>query len=154
GGDSWKQLGPGSVRILDKEIPLAEPEAEDNGLPPGPWGRSAVAVAPSDSRRVYALIEAEKGGLYRSDDGGEKWTYVNPNRYLRIRPFYFTNVSVDPSNADIVYCPSLRLLKSIDGGKSFKQIKGPHHVDHHDLWIDPKNPKRMIDSNDGGVDIT
>ncbi len=158
-GDTWKKLGPEKQAPLpsdakpgDKQDPAAD--ESDNGLPPGPWGRCAVAVAPSDSRRVYLLIEADKGGLYRSDDGGEKWSYVNPNRYLRIRPWYFTQLTIDPSNPDVVYAPSLRLLKSIDGGKTFKNLKGPHHVDHHDLWIDPRNPRRMIDSNDGGVDIT
>ncbi len=135
GGDTWKQL-------------------QDKGLPDGPWGRCGVAVAPSDSRRVYALIEAEKGGLYRSDDGGDKWQLVHGQRSIRMRPWYFSTVHVDPGNADIVWCPNVRLLKSIDGGRTFKQVKGSHHVDHHDLWIDPKNPKRMIDSNDGGVDLT
>ncbi len=139
GGDTWKQL---------KEDGL--PGAEEDG----PWGRIAVAVAPSDSNRIYALIEAEKGGLYRSDDGGEKWSLVNGNHVIRQRPWYFSTLTVDPKNADVVWFPSVRLLKSIDGGKTFKQVKGPHHGDHHDIWIDPTNPRRMIDSNDGGVDIT
>src|SRR5205807_3842870 len=65
-----------------------------------------------------------------------------------------STVTVDPSNPDVVWCPALRLLKSIDGGRTFKQVKGPHHGDHHDIWIDPKDPQRMIDSNDGGVDVT
>jgi photosystem II stability/assembly factor-like uncharacterized protein len=135
GGDHWKQL-------------------TEKGLPEGDWGRIGIAVAPSDSNRVYALIEAEKGGLYRSDDGGEKWQLINAGKYLRQRPWYFTTITVDPKNAEIVYCPTVRLLKSIDGGKTFKQVKGPHHGDHHDLWIDPTNARRMIASNDGGVDIT
>jgi photosystem II stability/assembly factor-like uncharacterized protein len=135
GGDNWKQL-------------------KNNGLPDGPWGRIGVAVAASEGSRVYALIEAEKGGLYRSDDGGDKWQLVNPHKYLQQRPWYFSTITVDPKNPDVVYCPTVRLLKSIDGGKTFKNFKGPHHGDHHDLWIDPANPKRMIDSNDGGVDIT
>src|SRR5262249_54915052 len=91
---------------------------------------------------------------YRSDDGGENWSLVNGGHYLRQRPWYFSTVHVHPENPDIVWCPSVRLLKSTDGGKTFKNQKGPHHPDHHDLWIDPKNGKRMIDSNDGGVDIT
>jgi photosystem II stability/assembly factor-like uncharacterized protein len=140
GGDTWKKIGP-------------EPD-DDNGLPAGPWGRCAVAIAASDSRRMYVLIEADKGGLYRSNDGGEKWELVNDGRYLRQRAWYFTQITIDPGNADVVWCPNVRLLRSIDGGKTFKTFKGPHHPDHHDLWIDPKNPKRMIDSNDGGVDIS
>src|SRR5438876_40058 len=123
GGDNWKQR-------------------TENGLPEGDWGRVGIAVAASDPGRVYALIEAEKGGLYRSDDGGEKWSLVSGQHYLRQRPWYFSTITVDPKNADVVYCPTVRLLKSIDGGKSFKQVKGTHHGDHHDLWIDPANPKR------------
>jgi photosystem II stability/assembly factor-like uncharacterized protein len=162
GGDTWKQVAPAPSAAAGKDpsppIPLPKGERgekdDDNGLPPGPYGRIGVAVAPSNSQRVYALIEAEKGGLYRSDDGGEKWELVNAARYLRQRPWYFSTVHVDPHNADIVWCPNVRLVKSTDGGKTFKNVKGPHHVDHHDLWIDPQNPARMIDSNDGGVDIT
>lgn len=148
GGDTWKKVGPKT----EKEREAAD--EEDEGLPEGPWGRCAIAIAPTDSRRVYALIEADKGGLYRSDDAGETWKLINAGRYLRQRAWYFSQITVDPTNADIVWCPNVRLLKSIDGGKTFKTIKGPHHVDHHDLWIDPKNPKRMIDSHDGGVDIS
>jgi photosystem II stability/assembly factor-like uncharacterized protein len=135
GGDTWKQL-------------------KGHGLPEGTWGRIGLAVAPSDGRRIYALIEAEKGGLFRSDDGGEKWKLVNPHHYLRQRPWYFTTLTVDPKNRDVLWAPSVRLLKSIDGGVTFKTVKGTHHGDHHDLWIDPKDPRRMIDSNDGGVDIS
>jgi photosystem II stability/assembly factor-like uncharacterized protein len=136
GGENWKQL-------------------TGKGLPSGPWGRIGLGIS-GEGRRIYALIEAagDKGGLYRSDDGGEKWQRINNSHYLRIRPWYFSQVAVDPANPDVVWCPNLHMLKSIDGGKSFKKIKGPHHVDHHDLWIDPTQPKRMIDSNDGGVDIT
>ena len=148
GGDSWKKVGPKT----EKEREAAD--EEDEGLPEGPWGRCAVAIAPSDSRRMYVLIEADKGGLYRSHDGGEKWELVNDGHYLRQRAWYFSQITVDPQNADVVWCPNVRLLKSIDGGKTFKNHKGPHHPDHHDLWIDPKNPRRMIDSHDGGIDIT
>jgi photosystem II stability/assembly factor-like uncharacterized protein len=146
--------GPGSGLYYSNDDGENWKELKENGLPEGDWGRIGIAVAPSDSSRVYALIEAEKGGLYRSDDGGEKWSLVNGQHYLRQRPWYFSTITVDPKNADVVYCPTVRLLKSIDGGKSFKQLKGPHHGDHHDLWIDPNNPKRMIGSNDGGVDLS
>ncbi len=179
GGDTWIKLGPqaSGSRLQAPDIapdpkpeaqppkPRAKPEPRSlkpeasslepgKGLPPGIWGKVCVAVASSDSRRVYALIEAEEGGLFRSDDGGDSWKRINASRYLRQRPWYFNTVHVDPKNPDVVWCPNVRLLKSIDGGKSFKQVKGPHHVDHHDIWFDPHNPKRMIDSNDGGVDIT
>jgi photosystem II stability/assembly factor-like uncharacterized protein len=143
GGDTWKQLGGAGVAVEQLK-----------GLPEGIYGRIGVAVAPSDSHRVYALIEAEKGGLYQSSDGGDKWELANPARYLRQRPWYFSTVTVDPVNANVIWCPTVPMLKSIDGGKTFKRVKGFHHGDHHDLWIDPKNPRRMIGSNDGGVDIS
>jgi photosystem II stability/assembly factor-like uncharacterized protein len=135
GGDTWNE-------IVGK------------GLPEGVVGKIAVDVAPSDPRVVYALIEAEKGGLFRSDDGGESWKHVNSERYLLIRPWYFNHLTVDPTNANVVWAPSLRMLKSIDGGATFKQVKGIHHGDHHDVWIDPANPKRILASNDGGVDVS
>jgi photosystem II stability/assembly factor-like uncharacterized protein len=134
GGDTWTQL-------------------TGSGLPEGTWGKVGVAVAPSDGRRVYALIEAEKGGLFRSDDGGESWTLATRNRELRQRAWYYTTVTVSPGNPNEVWVPNVPMLKSIDGGKTFKQLF-LSHGDHHDLWIDPKNPKRMIGSSDGGVDVS
>ena len=135
GGDTWKQL-------------------TGNGLPDGPWGKIGVAVSPADGRRVYALIEAENGGLYRSDDGGETWPLASADRRIRQRAWYYSTITLDPKNPNIVWCPNVPLMRSIDGGKTFEPVRGPHHVDHHDLWIDPTNPKRMIDGNDGGVDLT
>lgn len=143
GGTTWKQLGGSGIAKDDLK-----------GLPEGIWGKVGVGVAASDGRRVYALIEADKGGLYRSDDGGEKWELVNSGHYLRQRAWYYSTFTIDPANPDVIWCPQVPLLKSIDGGRSFKRVKGTHHGDHHDVWIDPKNPKRMIDSNDGGVDIS
>jgi photosystem II stability/assembly factor-like uncharacterized protein len=145
GGDTWTQL-------TGKEgTPLETP---GKGLPEGIWGKIGVAVAPSDARRVYALIEAENGGLYRSDDGGESWRLANGGHYLRQRSWYYSTLTVDPQNPDVIWCPQVPMLKSIDGGKTFKRVKGMHHGDNHDLWIDPRNPKRMIGSNDGGVNIS
>ncbi|HSD66113.1 MAG TPA: glycosyl hydrolase, partial [Vicinamibacteria bacterium] len=135
GGDTWKKL-------------------TGNGLPEGLWGKVGVAVAPSDPRRVYALIEAEKGGLFRSDDGGEKWSLASGHRSLRQRAWYYTTLTVDPRNADVVWFPQVPMLKTVDGGKTIKSVKGLHHADHHDLWIDPVNPRRMIAANDGGVDVS
>jgi photosystem II stability/assembly factor-like uncharacterized protein len=148
GGDTWMQL-------LAKEGPQP-PGTYGKGLPEGIWGKIGVAVAPSDGRRVYALIEAEgdKGGLYRSDDGGESWSLASSGHYLRQRAWYYSTLTIDPKNPDVVWCPQVPMLRSIDGGKTFKRVKGMHHGDNHDLWIDPANPKRMIGSNDGGVDIS
>jgi len=135
GGDTWKQL-------------------TENGLPEGIWGKIGVAVAPSDGRRVYALIEAEKGGLFRSDDGGESWELATASRELRQRAWYYSTLTVNPVNPDEVWAPQVPMLRSIDGGRTFQQVRTIHHGDHHDVWFDPKNPKRMIASHDGGVDIS
>lgn len=142
GGDTWTPLGPAREGI------------KDNGLPDGIWGKVGIAVAPSDGRRVYALIEAEKGGLYRSDDGGETWSLATADRALRQRAWYYTTLTVNPTNPDDIWFPQVPLLRSIDGGKTLKYIKGPHHGDYHDAWIDPLDPKRIIVANDGGVDIS
>ena len=154
GGDSWTQLVPPLDDSPDvgKDAPKGKKYAK--GLPHGIWGKVGVAVAPSDGRRVYALIEADKGGLFRSDDGGDSWKLVNDWRAIRQRAFYYTTLTVDPRNPNIVWCPQVPLLKSIDGGKTFQRVKGPHHGDHHDIWIDPKDPRRILNANDGGVDIS
>jgi len=135
GGENWKQL-------------------TGKGLPEGIWGKIGVAVSPADGRRVYALIEAEKGGLFRSDNGGETWRLASSAHALRQRAWYYSTITLDPMNPDIIWCPNTPMLKSIDGGKTFQTVRAGHHGDYHDLWIDPHNPRRMINGNDGGVDIT
>ncbi len=155
GGDTWTHLVPAPEPESAEAAKEAAPGTKRcRGLPEGIWGKIGLAVAPSDGRRVYALIEADKGGLFRSDDGGETWKLVNPGRALRQRAWYYSTLTVDPRNPDVVWFPQVPLLKSIDGGKTLQRVKGPHHGDHHDIWIDPTNPRRMIDSNDGGVDIS
>jgi photosystem II stability/assembly factor-like uncharacterized protein len=135
GGDTWKAL-------------------TGKGLPEGIWGKVGVAVAPSNGHRVYALIEAVEGGLFRSDDGGDTWERVSSHHALRQRPWYYSTITVDPLSEDVVWFPQVPLLKTIDGGRTVVATKGPHHGDYHDLWIDPRNSKRMIVGNDGGVDVT
>jgi photosystem II stability/assembly factor-like uncharacterized protein len=135
GGDTWKQL-------------------TGKGLPDGPWGKIGVAVAPSDGRRVYALIEGDYGGLFRSDDGGDKWTRASADHKVRQRAWYYSTMTVNPANPDDVWFPQVPMVRSIDGGHTLKVVRGFRHGDHHDMWIDPKNPRRMIDGNDGGVEIS
>jgi photosystem II stability/assembly factor-like uncharacterized protein len=153
GGDTWTQLLPLPDDSTDpSEAPPGKRYCK--GLPSGIWGKVGVAVAPSDGRRVYALIEADKGGLFRSDDGGKSWKHVNSSHALRQRAWYYSTLTVDPVNPDVVWVPQVPMLRSIDGGASFREVRGMHHGDHHDVWIDPKNPKRVIGANDGGVDIS
>ncbi len=125
-----------------------------HGLPTGLTGRIGLAVAPSDPRRVYALIESKDGILWRSDDAGANWTLVSKNTLVDQRPFYFSHVAVDPSDRDHVYGISEMLSESTDGGKTFKAIADNVHVDYHAMWIAPNDPKRAIVGEDGGFAVT
>jgi photosystem II stability/assembly factor-like uncharacterized protein len=120
------------------------------GLPAGDLGRIAVAVAPSKPSVVYATVEAKRTALYRSDDGGERWTEVSSTSMTTMRPFYFSLVVVDPTNAERVYKPALQLGASDDGGRTFSTIAGSVHSDLHALWINPKDPEELLIGTDGG----
>jgi photosystem II stability/assembly factor-like uncharacterized protein len=146
--------GPGSGLYRSADGGETWQRLKEKGLPDGEWGKVGVRVAPSDSRVVYALIEAKDGGLFRSDDGGEKWQHVSAARVLRQRAWYYTCMAIDPTNANIVWVPQVNLVRTIDGGKSWQSVKGPAHGDHHDVWIDPMNPRRLLTGNDGGIALT
>ena len=134
GGDTWKKL--------------------TEGLPDGIVGISGVAISPARPERVWAIIESkEKGGVYRSDDGGEKWTRTNTENKLRQRAWYYSRIYADTKNADSVYVLNTGFFRSNDGGKTFNGIPVPHG-DNHDLWIDPDDSQRMIESNDGGANVS
>jgi photosystem II stability/assembly factor-like uncharacterized protein len=150
---SLESGGPGSGLYTSGDGGTTWKHLEGNGLPKGILGRIGVSVSGADPERVYALIEAKEGGLFRSDDGGEKWTRVNNEQRFTQRAWYFTHVFADPVNVDTVYILNTGLFRSTDGGKSFELLPAPHG-DHHGLWIDPKDPHRMINSNDGGANIT
>ncbi|MBZ5532887.1 MAG: glycosyl hydrolase [Acidobacteriia bacterium] len=127
---------------------------EGNGLPAGLLGRIGVSVSGADSSRVYAMIEnKDNGGLYRSDDGGENWARVNDEGRFRQRAWYFTHIFADPKSPDTVYALNTGLFRSTDGGKTFTLLPAPHG-DHHGLWIDPDNPQRLINGNDGGATVS
>jgi len=125
------------------------------GLPQGLIGKSDLAVSPADPNRVYALIEAPEpeDGLYRSDDRGATWRQVSSYNPLLNRPFYYTNVDADPTNADVVYVNNESFFKSTDGGVTWRTLPTPHG-DNHDMWINPRNPDIFIQSNDGGANVT
>jgi photosystem II stability/assembly factor-like uncharacterized protein len=124
------------------------------GLPNELIGKANLAVTAANSKRVYALVEAKPGGgLYRSDDAGESWSLINTQGGLIQRPFYYVALGADPTNADVVYAGAESFFKSIDGGKTFTIFRTPHG-DNHDIWINPKDGKIMIQSNDGGANIS
>jgi len=150
---SLESGGPGSGLYKSTDDGTTWKRLEGNGLPEGILGRIGVSVSGGDSERVYALIEAKEGGLYRSDDGGEKWTRVNPDDCFRQRAWYFTHVFADPKNTDTLYILNTGLFRSTDAGKTFELLPAPHG-DHHGLWIDPADPQRIINGNDGGATIS
>jgi photosystem II stability/assembly factor-like uncharacterized protein len=145
--------GPGSGLYRSTDGGTTWKRLEGQGLPKGPLGRIGVRVSPADSNRIYALIEAEQGGLYLSEDGGDTWKLVNDDHRFRQRAWYYTHVFADPKNAATVYILNTRMYRSTDGGQKFTQLTSPHG-DHHGLWIDPTNPQRMINGNDGGATIS
>ncbi|WBU90862.1 VPS10 domain-containing protein [Cellulophaga omnivescoria] len=128
--------------------------SKNDGFPKDTLGIIGVTVSPKNSERVWAIVEnKEKGGLYRSDDGGKKWTQVNAERKLRQRAWYYTRLYADTEDVNTVYVLNVQYHKSTNGGKTFSTFNAPHG-DHHDLWIAPENPKRMIIGDDGGAQIT
>ena len=135
GGDTWTEI------------------TRNSGLPKGMIGIVGLTVSPANSDRLWAIIEAEDGGVFRSDDAGKTWTKTNDQRNLRQRAWYYTRIYADPKNADTVYVLNTGFYKSNDGGKTFTGIGVPHG-DNHDLWIAPDDPSRMIESNDGGVNVS
>jgi len=123
------------------------------GLPKNIWGIVGVAVAPSNTDKIYAIIENKDGGLFMSADGGETWTLTCSDNNIRQRAWYYSKVFVDPKNENKVYCPNVNFMRSTDGGKTFQSVNTPHG-DHHDLWIDPEDGNRMIVADDGGAQIS
>jgi len=134
GGTTWKQL-------------------TGNGLPEGTIGRIGVTVSGANPNRVWAVVEADKGGIFRSDDGGQTWRLMTDDHNYRQRAWYYSHIFADPKAADTVYILNTSAYRSNDGGKTFTRIRTPHG-DNHALWIDPTNPKRLINGNDGGANVS
>lgn len=137
GGDTWTEI------------------TNNPGLPTGLKGKIGVTASPAKADRVWAIIEAkdDKAGVYRSDNGGATWEQLTGNRDLIQRPWYYCHIFADPQDGDTVYINNLKMWKSTDGGKNYTEITTPHG-DNHDLWIDPQDPQRMINGNDGGACVS
>ncbi len=138
GGDTWTDI------------------TRAKGLPQeGILGKIGVAVSPAKPDRVWAIVESddEKSGVYRSDDGGASWALLTTNRDLMARPWYYMHIFADPQDADTIYINNLKMWKSTDGGKNYTEITTPHG-DNHALWIDPNDPQRMVQGNDGGACVS
>ena len=135
GGDTWEEL------------------TRNEGLPRDIVGIIGVTVSPANPDRVWAIVEARDGGVFRSEDGGTTWDKINSERKLRQRAWYYTRIYADPKNEDIVYVLNVRFWRSKDGGRTYESIRTPHG-DHHDLWISPEDPNRMIIGDDGGAQIS
>ncbi len=135
GGNTWTEL------------------TKNQGLPAPLWGKIGVSVSGADANRVYAIIEAAEGGVFLSDDAGATWSRVNEDRRLRQRAFYYTRIYADPKARDTVYVLNTGIYRSTDAGKTLTALRVPHG-DNHDLWIAPSDPQRMINSNDGGANVS
>jgi photosystem II stability/assembly factor-like uncharacterized protein len=135
GGDTWEDI------------------TRRPGLPRGVLGKIGVAVCPARSGRVWALVEAEDGALFRSDDGGDSWIRLSEQALLRTRPWYYMHVTADPVDPETVWVQNYSLWRSSDGGATFQRLPSPHG-DEHALWIDPRDPRRMVKGNDGGCSVT
>ena len=137
GGDSWTQL--------------------EGGLPTGLLGRIGLAISPANPKRVWALIQAaeeEKGGLYRSDDGGASWERINRNHKHRQRGWYYSHITADPQDENTIYSSNTGFYRSIDGGKTFDERIPTPHGDNHGVWINPNHTDIMINCNDGGANVS
>ncbi len=135
GGDTWKEL------------------SKNKGMPKGTLGIIGVSVSPSNPQNVYAIVEAKEGGVFRSHDGGDTWAKTTDSADLRQRAWYYSRIYADPKDEDAAYVVNVRFHKTKDGGRTWSAINTPHG-DNHDLWIAPGDPKRMIEANDGGVNVT
>ncbi len=132
GGDTWTRLSQGLPALM---------------------GKIGVSVSPANPDRVFAIVEAEKGGLYRSDDAGRTWRLLSSDRLIQTRSWYYMNILADPANAEVVWVLNAPIMRSIDGGTTFGVVNATHG-DNHALWIDPTDARRIINGNDGGASVS
>ncbi len=145
--------GPGSGLYKSIDGGTTWKELKGHGLPESTIGRIGVTVSGGNPNRVYAVMEADKGGIFRSDDGGESWRLMTDDHRFRQRAWYYSHIFADPKATDTVWILNTAIYRSTDGGKTFNRIRAPHG-DNHALWIDPTRPQRMINGNDGGATIS
>lgn len=149
--------GPGSGLYRSSDSGQSWSHLTGAGLPDGDWERAGVAVS-ANGKRVFALIDTKKAsaaGLYRSDDGGDSWALVNSDSRLTSRSWYFSNLTIDPKNDDVIYIPNVALYRSEDGGKTIAIVRGaPGGDDYHQIWVDPADSTRMILGTDQGTTIS
>ena len=136
GGDTWTDI------------------TRNAGLPAGLLGNMGITVSGANSRRVWAIIEADSGGVYRSDDAGATWSRTNSDRALRQRAWYYSKIHADPRDTSVVYVNNVNFHKSTDGGKTFRPVRGIPHGDSHDFWVAPNDNRRMIEGDDGGASVS
>ncbi len=132
GGETWTRLNEGLPKLM---------------------GKIGVSVSPANPDRVYAIVEAENGGLYRSDDAGKSWRLMSGDRLIQTRSWYYMNITADPTNADAVWVSNAPLLRSTDGGRTFAVVPATHG-DNHQVWINPRDSRYVINANDGGASIS
>jgi photosystem II stability/assembly factor-like uncharacterized protein len=153
-GWTFRSGGPGSALFKSTDGGEHWSEITDStakGMPTKPYGRIALAVAPSKPQTVYAMIESKSSALFRSDDGGQTWRRLDASQFMVWRPFYFANLIVDPKDENRVFKVDGPLLLSVDGGRSFSVVSGSAHGDFHDVWIDPANTSTVYTGDDGGL---
>lgn len=153
----WKMWGGGGASGLFKSEDGGDTWVEltnKPGMPELPVGKIGVTVSPVDSNRVWAIVEANEGGVFQSNDAGMTWERTNEDRKLRQRAFYYTRIYADPKDLETVYVLNVDFWKSTDGGVKFDENIRVPHGDNHDLWIDPNDPNRMAEANDGGGTVT
>ena len=155
-----KIQGHSGLRKQDLIFRILEAKTEKDGLPKGDLGRIGLAIAPNKTNIIYALIESKKNALYKSEDGGFNWKKINDKSDIGNRPFYYSDIAVDPQNENRVFSVFTYVNVSQDGGKNFSQLMPAYgvdngvHPDHHAWWIHPQDGSFMIDGNDGGLNIT
>jgi photosystem II stability/assembly factor-like uncharacterized protein len=146
--------GPGSGLYKSTDGGTTWTDISKNaGLPRPIWGKVGVSASGADSTRLYAIIEAKDGGIFMSDDAGASWKLINDDRRIRQRAFYYSRIYADPESKDTFYVLNTSTYRSTDAGKTLRALRDPHG-DNHDLWIAPNDPKRMINTNDGGANVT